>query len=108
MLFAEVIREAGFSVEDFPVASQIPVTVFDRKDRLVETDSLKYVEELFAHNSGAKSDFERFLNSLEECPFTLPELTLRIDEEMVAVNYKTADLQRFSRRPALDPLDYMD
>ena len=108
MLFSEVIREAGLSTQDYPNASLIPVVLYDGKNRKVNSQSVRFVNPLFCHNAMAKSRFAKCVSALDETPFETGSLFVRIDENRVILNYKTPKPQVFSRKPALDPLDYMD
>lgn len=108
MLFAEVIREAGLSTQDYPNASLIPVVLYDGKNRKVDAESVRFVNPLFCHNPMAKSRFAKCISTMEQTPFKLGSLCVRIDVNSVILNYQTTNPLTFSRGPALDPLDYMD
>ena len=103
----EFIREAGMSPEDYPNASQIPVTLYDRKDRLVENSTIHFEKNLFVNNEKSKLAFKVFLEACENNLPTAP-ISMKIDENAVVVYMANAKPQHFSRLPQLDPLDYMD
>jgi len=106
MRFAVIMEACGFSVTDYPRASLIPVTLYDRKDRVVTDENIRFVEPLFAYNSRAKREFEMFIKDLEEMPIS--SFNVRIDENLVAVLYKSPNNRVFSRLIYNDPLEYMD
>ena len=105
MKFAEIIREAGFSVDDYPNAAQIPVKLYDRKDRIVQGEYLKFDKPLFEENELSKLAFGKLILKLEKVQ--LPEISIRIDEEVVAVYYKSVHVKIFSRHE-IDLLDFMN
>ena len=108
MKLEEIIREAGLSPVDYPNASQIPVRLYDRKDREVTSQTLSFIEPLFWHNPVAKAEFEKFIKVLDEAPFETESISVRIDEYNVILHYRTANVKIFFRRPTLHPLDYMN
>ena len=103
MKFAYVIRLAGGSPKSFPLASEIPVTVFDGKDRAY-TDEVSFVRPLFANNRREQSNFFQFVEELEKSP--VESMQVRIDIDSVILNYRTAKAKRFSRNPYPNRLDF--
>lgn len=107
MKFEEIIREAGLSVQDYPTASQIPVTLYDRKDRVI-TSPISFYEPLFSKNPAGKAAFAEAVKVLDEAPFKTEFVSARIDEYHVILHYRTPHVRIFSRNTRLTPLDYMD
>lgn len=96
MKFALIIKEAGFAPEGFPNASEIPITLFDEKDRIIEDKSLHFFERLFAHCPGSSIKFYNFLNKLEDGN-TVQSMAVKIDASSVCVFYKTPNARIFLR-----------
>lgn len=108
MKFAVVLREAGFSQKDFKKCAEIPITLYDRKDRIDSKEDIRFVEKLFAHNNKSFMDFYDFLKKLESQTEQPESINVRIDEFSVIVFYKTPNIRFFSRQKSMEPLDYMD
>ena len=87
MTFAEIIRNAGFTSDFFPKASQIPITLYDRKDRVMTEENLRFAEPLFADNPNSMQKFYTFLKGLEE--ENIQDMKVKIDEHLVCVFYKS-------------------
>ena len=100
--FSDVIREAGFSQENFPFASRLFVTVFDEKGEKLNRPlygHLKYAYELFLENQTSKAQFGellRELDSLTKCH----GLKVTITQFFVRVQWDGCGRVRsFSRMP---------
>lgn len=106
MKFANIIREAGGSPDEFPIASALLVNLYDEKDREDTSDAVHYVQPLFEHNPKAKLDFFKLVAYLEQNPVNY--VNVRIDATHVIINYKSANIKFFPRYAPLDPMDYMD
>ena len=106
MRFATILREAGFSPEEFINCAKIPIVLYDRKDRIIPDENVHYAEKLFHNNPSAYRDFHAFLVKLEKVP-TSSFINVRIDEHSVVVFYKTPLCRIFSRH-VHDSLDFMD
>ena len=52
MKFAVILREAGYSTEEFKECSKIDVVLYDRKERINTAEDLHFVEKLFANCEG--------------------------------------------------------
>lgn len=105
MKFAEIIREAGLNPKDFPTASNISIVLYNGKSR-VDDETIHYVESLFAHNDDSLERFKVFLRKLEKDPIS--SMNIMIDEYYVVLNDKSSKVRPLSRKPPLDPLDYME
>lgn len=66
MKFAEIVREAGVNSEDVPYVAQLPVTLYDRKRRVIEGETIKFVEPLFKENPASHESFLNFCVELEQ------------------------------------------
>ena len=108
MKFEEIIREAGLSVQDYPNASQIPVTLYDRKGRVITSETLHFAEPFFCNNPAGKEAFAEAVKVMEESQFKAESVSARIDEFHVILHYRTPHAQIFPRSKQLTPLDYMD
>lgn len=95
MKFAEIIREAGFYTDCFPKASNISVTLYDRKDRVI-TEAIHFAKPLFAENKTSMRNFIAFLQDLEEKD-TPQEMNVKIDEYLICVFYKSPNAKVFLR-----------
>lgn len=95
MKFTEIIREAGFDPEAFPNASNISVTLYDRKDRIDTDETIHYVEPLFAHNPKSQKKFYYSLCGLEQSD--IQTMNIKIDEFTVWLFYKTPAAKFFLR-----------
>ena len=104
MKFSTIIRESGFSPYAFPKCSSIPITVYDRKDRICTQEDLHFSKKLFADNEKSEKNFLNFINSLETK--SVESLNVKIDEFSVIVFHKTPEVIVFQRNPK-DPMDYM-
>lgn len=104
MLFAKIIEEAGFKSCRFPRSSSIPITLYDGKDRVLET--AHYSKKLFAENTKSAVDFFSFLNYLEQQ--TVSSFNVKVDEFSVTAFYGTEQSISFKRNYSMDPLDYME
>ena len=109
MKFATVLTAAGILTEKFQRVSEIPIVLYDGKDRIDPSDTVQYNRSLFAGNNNSFLDFLDFLKELEETS-TLPEtINIKIDENSVIVFYKTTKTRRFSRKPkSMEPIDFMN
>lgn len=109
MKFAVILREAGFVSKEFPKCSEIPIILYDRKDRIIEEDDIHFVETLFKENNNSFMNFYDFLKSLEKSNEPIDSINVMIDEYNVIVFYKSSKLKFFPRtKKSLDPIDYMD
>ena len=106
MKFATIIQKAGLNKDVFPKCSQIPVIVYDRKDRVYLAINLNFVMPLFEENRNSFIEFSHFLEKLEKDPPST--LDVKIDEASVVLFYKKPQEKVFSRIKSLDPIDYMD
>lgn len=107
MKFATVIREAGFSTEEFENCSKLPIILYDRKDRVTSEKDIHFSEKLFQKNPIAYEQFHAFLTKLEKT-LIFGNVNIKIDEASVIIFYKMPSLRPrvFLRKPN-DPLDYM-
>lgn len=105
MKFGEILREAGIEAKNFPKCAEISVTLYDRKDRVIDRE-IHFVEKLFVQNEESFAKFKHFLEILEK--EDISEMNVRIDEFNVILFYKSSDILFFSRMKKVDPLDYMD
>ena len=106
MKFAVILKAACINPDFFPKLSQIPINLYDGKDRLDPSDNAEYAENIFLHNTDSLEDFRKFIGSLENQPIT--HMNVKIDEFRVILFYKTSLYERsFYRVPKNDPIDFM-
>ncbi len=108
MKFAVILREAGFSQKDFKRCAEIPIILYDEKDRIISTEDICFVESIFAHNSNSFMDFYDFLKKLENQAEQPESINVKIDEFSLGVFYKTPYIRFFSRKKPKSPMDFMD
>lgn len=106
MRFATILREAGLSTDDFKNCAEIPIILYDRKDRTITDENIHFVERLFQHNPDAYQKFSAFLTELEKNPPHSP-INVRIDESAVSVFYRTHRCRIFLRQ-SRNPLEFAD
>ncbi len=104
MTFATIIREAGIDLKDFKKCSQIPIVLYDRKDRIISDENLIFSEKLFANNEHSYKRFNFFLKKLEEAP--VQSLDILISKNFVVLNYKSPNAKLFPRYTPICPIDF--
>lgn len=106
MRFATILREAGFSTDEFKKCAEIPIILYDRKDRTITDENIHFIEKLFKDNPDALEKFHTFLTELENTPPT-STINIRIDESAVFVFYKTQNCRIFLRH-SKNSMDFME
>lgn len=106
MRFATILREAGVSTDEFKNCAEIPVILYDRKDRTITDENIHFIERLFKNNPDAHKKFHTFLTELENTPPT-STINVRIDESAVFVFYRTQNCRIFLRQ-SKNPMDFME
>ena len=79
MKFAQIIREAGLNPSDYPRLSEIPIKLSDRKNRLIEDETIHFTLPLFEKKKSSLEHFIAFLDKNEAMP-TFSSLEGKIDE----------------------------
>ena len=100
MRFATILREAGFSSKEFKNCAEIPIVLYDRKDRII-SDDVHFVDKLFRDNQASYEKFYAFLITLEKGP-SVSSMDVKIDETSVILFYKSPNFRIFSRMSFLD------
>lgn len=93
-----LIRAINISEKDFPRISEIPLFLYDSKNRLNTDSDIIFEKELFFDNSEEKESFISLLNDLEKNKMIV-YLDVQITESHVIVFSKTSNLKIFSRKP---------
>jgi len=101
MKFATILREAGFSIEEFAKCAEIPITLYDRKNRIIDDENLHFCEKLFQYNDVSVLRFERFLQELEN-GLSVDYMDIKINESHVIILRKGHTPKIFSRIKFLD------
>ena len=97
MKFATILRESGFSKNEFKKVSEISMILYDEKDRIVDADDIRFVDKLFKNNTKSFMKFYDFLKELKNNPNPPISINVKIDENSVVVFYKTANPKIFLR-----------
>lgn len=100
MKFAELIREAGFIMEFFPKASQIPIHLYDGNASEIFDEHIQFVKPLFADNTKSEQNFHSFVQSLEDglsSASTLEPLFVYVDESCVFIRDNHGKVTPFPR-----------
>ena len=98
MKFATIMREARISTKKHEKVAQIPITLFDGKDRNILDEDVHFVEPLFQKNPSSYNEFLTFLAYLEKRS-DIESINVKIDENAVIVLYKTPLCRIFLRKP---------
>jgi len=107
MKFAEIIRNAGLKIEDFPKSSNIEITLYDDENRIVPEEKVTYAKPFFDENPDSLKNFEHFITGLETEEITT--MNVKIDEHLVVLFFRTSRIIAFRRKiSSLNPMDYMD
>ena len=99
MLFSEIIRESGSNPSEFKKCSDIPVVLYDGKDRINSEKTIHFVEPLFSKNPNSLRKFNHYLSKIEMEP--VESINVQIDIDSVILFYKTPQATVFSRRPCV-------
>ena len=105
MTLAKIMQEAEISTEGLEKVSQIPITLFDGKDRKILDEDIHFAEPLFKNYKAGRKQVRTFLALLEKYP---PDehMNVKIDECSVSLFYKNPRCRIFLRKP-YNPMDFM-
>lgn len=107
MKFAEIIRNAGIKVEDFPKSSNIEIHLYDDKNRIVPGETITYAKPFFEENPYSLKNFESFITGIETEDIT--SMNVKIDADVVILFFKSSRIIIFRRKnSSLESMDYMD
>ena len=94
--FYQVIEAAGLNPFDYPVASSIPVILYDENSESLEQDMpLTFAEPLFVANPAALEEFHNYVRDLESQPASRISGTIGVN--LVALHDQTNRPQKFWR-----------
>lgn len=96
MKFATILREAGFSTETFKKSAEIPITLYDGKDRKISDEDVHFHEPLFKNYSPAYEQFSYFLADLEKGP-TIKHMDVKVDADFIIAFYHSHRCRLFLR-----------
>ena len=84
MKFGHLISKTGLDSGDYPELANIPIEVFDRKNREI-TEKLEFAEHLFLKNPESKKKFKEFLEETEKEP--LNKIWIRLQDDGIMLCY---------------------
>ena len=64
--FGKIISEVGLQPTDFQKLSDIPVDIYDRKNRILDEEHFDFGRNMFSRNSDSKESFTKLLKQLME------------------------------------------
>ena len=105
MTLATILREAEIPTENFEKVAQIPITLFDGKDRKITDEDVHFAEPLFKNHQAARKQVQTFLALLQNYPLD-EHMNVKIDEYSVSLFYKNPHCRIFLRKP-YNPMDFM-
>ena len=106
MKFAEIIRNTGLDPLKFEKSSNIPIILYDGKNRPHPQDTVKYMDPLFKENEGSLLNFKNFLSGLEK--ENIASMNVQVNLNSVILFYNTPRSIVFFRQiPPMEPLDYL-
>lgn len=85
LTFGKLISEAGFNANDFPVLSETPISLFDRKKRLLKAENLDFRRKLFSKNDISKKKFRNLLKQIEGKDFSDKEITGTLSDDALVL-----------------------
>jgi len=88
MNLSVVLRESGLTPEDYDCA-KIPITLYNRKDRILKENDIRFTERLFSQNDKSFKDFYLSIKALEKLSKKTLSINVRIDEYNVILFYKS-------------------
>lgn len=107
MKFAEIIRNAGLKIEDFPKSSNMEITLYDDENRIVPEEKVTYAKPFFDENPDSLKNFESFITGLET--EDISTMNVKIDADVVILFFKSSRIIIFRRKTSsMDYMDYMD
>ena len=107
MKFAVILREAGVCSRIFPNCAEIPVVLYDGKDRISTEEDVKFATPLFEENSESFNDFFNFVDRLDANP-DYTSINVKIDVGHVIIHYRTPEAKVFLRKDPINPCDCTD
>lgn len=96
MKFAIILREAGFSISEFLKISEIPIVLYDGKNRIISDEEIHFSEKIFSKNLSSYDHFSAFLSELEKGP-TISSMGIKIDESSLIIFYQSPKCRIFLR-----------
>lgn len=91
-----LIQAINTPEKDFPHICEIPIFLYDAKDRLHTDSNITFEKELFSENFEEKEKVISYLNELEEKKISY--IDVKITESHVIIFSKTSNLKIFSRK----------
>ena len=104
MTLATIMREAEIPTEKLEKIAQMPITLYDGKDRVMEDEDVHFAEPLFKHYQVARKQVQTFLALLQNYPLD-EHMNVKIDEYSVSLFYQNPHCRIFLRKP-YNPMDF--
>jgi hypothetical protein len=95
MTFGYLIKQAGFNPERFQKIAEIPLTIYDCKNRIVE-DELNFVKPILDCNWSSKLNFENLIESMSIDESKIPKkISARLTEDILALYFEGQNSPKF-------------
>jgi len=98
MTFGYLIKQAGFNPERlqrFQKIAEIPLTIYDSKNRIVE-DELNFVRPILDCNWSSKLNFQNLIESMSIDDSEIPKsITARLTEDILALYFEGQNSPKF-------------
>lgn len=95
MTFGHLIKQAGFNPERFQKIAEIPLTIYDCKNRIVE-DELNFVKPILDCNWLAKLNFQNLIESMSIDDSEIPErISATLTEDILALYFEGQNSPKF-------------
>lgn len=95
MTFGYLIKQAGFNPERFQKIAEIPLTIYDCKNRIVE-DELNFVKPILDCNWSSKLNFENLLETMMNVDYEVPQrISAKLTEDILALYFSDQNSAKF-------------
>lgn len=102
MKLANIIKNSGLDTIEFKRSSEIPITLYDRKNRIIDDPDIKFVKFLFEDNDSSFERFHELLKEIEKTTDTISSIEVKIDEFCVVLRIPGKGFHIFSRVQKID------
>ena len=98
MTFGYLIKQAGFNPERFQKIAEIPLTIYDRKNKIVEYE-LNFVKPILDCNWSSKLNFQNLIESMSIDDSEIPErISARLTENILVLYFQGQNYPKFFSR----------
>ena len=84
MKFGHLISEAGFDINNFTKLADIPVEIYDRKNRKIENE-LHFVKPILSDNLDSQTNFKKFLENMGKISILPSSILVRLTEDILVI-----------------------